>query len=724
MPIPRTVHQLWKTADVPARFTALRETWRRHNPGWTIRLWTDRDLEDLVARRYPELLATFRGYAAPICRADLGRYLVLESFGGVYADLDHECLKPLELLLDGHELVVGFEPQANLTPAVAAASGLSRLICPTFIASAPGHPFWAHVRQRVAAAVDQSRVLDQTGTFLFTRAVESYAGPAPLDVLEPGVLYPFSKDECWDGQVFELEIFERLTRDAYTAHYWDGAWWERAATPLDGLPWTLRGQASDGPPAAYPEDRRRLKVSCITACDGWSPALDLAIQSYLRQTHDNAELLIVTERVDRVLAERLATYGRRGVKAARGAREASGDLLCSWPAGELQDPSRLEVQLRALTQTGASAAALSRRLCWDVSTRRLVIAAEAREPATVICRRDLWPPDALPPDTRVTVFDLPRLSLALASGETFESQWRAASARFEGERCDAVLDHLAKRLPVDALRHATRPEPRIAPPGEVLILTPVKNGRASLPRYLELACRLEAGGAPLSIAFMEGDSRDGSLEALHAAAPSLQARFNRVEIYARDDGLSFAGPRWAAEIQRERRGAIARARNRLLDAALRDATAWVLWLDVDLVDHPADLLAQLLATGKDIVVPHCVRPSGATFDLNTFLFEPGYRDQAADLLDGLFQPPRGKGRRYLEDVASESLVKVDSVGGTALLVRAELHRQGLRFPEDSYGGYIETEGLAMMARDRGLGCWALPQLRIVHADDAAPTQAA
>jgi hypothetical protein len=116
-----------------------------------------------------------------------------------------------------------------------------------------------------------------------------------------------------------------------------------------------------------------------------------------------------------------------------------------------------------------------------------------------------------------------------------------------------------------------------------------------------------------------------------------------------------------------------------------------------------------------------VLPSGRTFDLNTFIFAPGAngRDDPSRLLDGLYQPPRGEGRLYLEDVADQDLVRVDSVGGTALLVRAELHREGLNFPAYSYGGYIETEGLAMMARDMGHQCWALPQLRIVHSTDDA-----
>jgi peptide chain release factor subunit 1 len=61
-----------------------------------------------------------------------------------------------------------------------------------------------------------------------------------------------------------------------------------------------------------------------------------------------------------------------------------------------------------------------------------------------------------------------------------------------------------------------------------------------------------------------------------------------------------------------------------------------------------------------------------------------------------------------------------------LLVRADLHRKGLHFPESLYGagnplcrdvvGEIETEGLGIMAHDMGYRCWGLPNLEIRHRD--------
>jgi peptide chain release factor subunit 1 len=77
----------------------------------------------------------------------------------------------------------------------------------------------------------------------------------------------------------------------------------------------------------------------------------------------------------------------------------------------------------------------------------------------------------------------------------------------------------------------------------------------------------------------------------------------------------------------------------------------------------------------------------------------------------------------MDQSRGEALVRLSAVGGTMLLVKADVHRDGLVFPAFRYGlpsegirpgGEIETEGLAVMARDMGFECWGLPQLEIVH----------
>jgi peptide chain release factor subunit 1 len=246
----------------------------------------------------------------------------------------------------------------------------------------------------------------------------------------------------------------------------------------------------------------------------------------------------------------------------------------------------------------------------------------------------------------------------------------------------------------------------------VLILTPVKNAAAYLDGWVERIERLQWPRQALSLGLIESDSVDGTWERLAALAPALRRRAERVTLCKRDYGFRApaGAPRWAPGIQRLRRTILARARNQLLFRALRDED-WVLWIDVDVIDYPSDVIERLLAARLDIVHPHCVtRPGGPTFDRNAW---------------------RDDGAATLEDFRGRGPVRLDSVGGTMLLVKADLHRDGLIFPPFPYGvanphirrrhpiwgqGEIETEGFGAMALDMGAQCWGLPDLEIIHAD--------
>lgn len=246
----------------------------------------------------------------------------------------------------------------------------------------------------------------------------------------------------------------------------------------------------------------------------------------------------------------------------------------------------------------------------------------------------------------------------------------------------------------------------------VLLLTPVKQAAAHLDHYFDLLATLSFPAERLSLGFLEGDSTDGTYERIAARLDDLRERHRRVTLVGWDAHFQFPEgvERWAPPFQLPRRLVLARARNRLLHAALRDEQ-WVLWLDVDVVDYPADVIEQLLSSGKEIVTPHCVTtPGGPSFDWNAW---------------------RDNGRVHLDDLRGQNLVRLDAVGGTMLLVRADLHREGLMFPGFLYGrrsplardpspydalgvGEVETEGLALMAKDMGYECWGMPNLEIVH----------
>jgi len=240
----------------------------------------------------------------------------------------------------------------------------------------------------------------------------------------------------------------------------------------------------------------------------------------------------------------------------------------------------------------------------------------------------------------------------------------------------------------------------------ILVLTPLKDAADCLEGYCARIRALTYPHSQISLGFLESDSADQTWTELNARVDDLRREFRAVTVRKKDFGyrVPLGVHRGAPPIQIERRRALAKSRNHLLFHALDDED-WVLWLDVDVVEYPPDIIERLLDTGKDIVLPHCVLDyGGPSYDTSVW---------------------RDHGRVHLDDLrGAGEMVELDAVGGTVLLIRADLHRDGLIFPPFPYGkdnpaaregpGEIETEGLGLMAHDMGLQCWGLPNFEVRH----------
>lgn len=247
-------------------------------------------------------------------------------------------------------------------------------------------------------------------------------------------------------------------------------------------------------------------------------------------------------------------------------------------------------------------------------------------------------------------------------------------------------------------------------------MTPIKDSARDADGYFSRLRSLTYPANLLSVGILESDSRDDSFDRFSKHCEENASHFRNINIWKKNFDYQIpAGPqRWEPKIQYKRRSVLARSRNHLLFHALDDED-WVLWLDVDVIEYPVDIIEKLLSYKKDILQPHCVKKyGGETYDRNAW---------------------RDHGRIAMHDMRAEGeIATLDAVGGTMLLVRADCHRDGLVFPPFLFGGKnskvrkrddigmpdaegeLETEGLGIMASDMNLVCWCLPHLEIIHAD--------
>jgi hypothetical protein len=221
--IPTILHQTWKSDIVPDRFQAYAETWKRHNPDWTVMFWSDRMLLEFVAEHYPDFLPMFCSYANGVQRSDAARYMLLHHFGGIYADIDCECVAPFDPIMNENRIVLCKEPASHAL-VQSEFRGLPHLLFNGTMVSPPRHPFWMHLLSMMPGLADAKDVLDATGPCLLTSAQRGYADQEAFAIHPSGLFTP----------VTSVGSIERAAGDetpALSIHHWAGTWWTPGPPP-------------------------------------------------------------------------------------------------------------------------------------------------------------------------------------------------------------------------------------------------------------------------------------------------------------------------------------------------------------------------------------------------------------------------------------------------------------------------------------------------------------
>jgi mannan polymerase complexes MNN9 subunit len=289
----------------------------------------------------------------------------------------------------------------------------------------------------------------------------------------------------------------------------------------------------------------------------------------------------------------------------------------------------------------------------------------------------------------------------------------------------------------------------------VLILTPLARF------YEEYWTNLVALSYPhdlISLGFIipkgrEGNAATAQLQEQIARTQAGSKRFASITILRQEDEPPLQSQsehdRHAMSAQKERRAAMSRARNALLFTTLGPTTSWVLWLDSDIVETPHSLIQDMAAFDKPIIVPNCFqryydKEKGA-MDVRPYDFNSWIDSNTAQNLASKMGPDEILLEGYAEMATYRSLmaymsrtltllhtaghwlthftdpggnpkdiVNLDGVGGTALLVKGDVHRDGAMFPPFPFYHLIETEGFAKMAKRLGWSSWGVPNYFVYH----------
>jgi hypothetical protein len=200
--IPRTVHRIWIGDGPEPEWTRpFAATWER--PGWTVRQWSgpeelwplrNQDLYDRAEEIAPSHVGQLR--------ADILRYEILLRLGGIYVDVDFECLRPLDGLVEGMR-------------AFAVWSVEGRWLANGIMGAEPGHPFLEALVERLPANIEADRRWRPgmiSGPEYLTRVW--WDCEENVDAVPANLFYPYA----W----YETAAHDpgKEWPDVYAAHHW------------------------------------------------------------------------------------------------------------------------------------------------------------------------------------------------------------------------------------------------------------------------------------------------------------------------------------------------------------------------------------------------------------------------------------------------------------------------------------------------------------------------
>jgi len=179
--IPKTIFQTWKSKTViPENMAYWQTTWRKYNPTYQFVLWDDADNRRFIETYYPWFLDRYDNYDVMIKRADAIRYFYLYHYGGVYVDMDFECLKSFDDILAMGDADVNSNTNTDTSDIIFGRMGdevkydHEHNIPNAIMISKPRQTFWLCMFYCLLKANPNGSVEYTTGPVVLKQAIEIY----------------------------------------------------------------------------------------------------------------------------------------------------------------------------------------------------------------------------------------------------------------------------------------------------------------------------------------------------------------------------------------------------------------------------------------------------------------------------------------------------------------------------------------------------------------------
>ncbi len=214
--IPKTIHQIWLgKSKIPEAFREFQQTWIAYHMGngWNYKLWTDEDVEQMLLYNQ-EFYDSTDNYGV---KSDILRWELLYNFGGVYIDMDYECLAALDDFHYAYDFYTAVQPLDTQFVQLGAA----------LVGARPYHPILKHCIETIKDDWHHKGAPTKTGPVHFTKSFYACAGLSNnKDIAFPAFyFYPLY---CLATKYNKSEW---ISDGAFAVHWWAKSWMPKKYRP-------------------------------------------------------------------------------------------------------------------------------------------------------------------------------------------------------------------------------------------------------------------------------------------------------------------------------------------------------------------------------------------------------------------------------------------------------------------------------------------------------------
>ena len=178
MPYVKHLHQIWNNNSVPKKWEPLQQNCQKLNKNYKYTLWTKDSLKSLIEEHYPWFSHMYDVYARQDKGLDIVRYFVLYHHGGVFLDIDIDCHKSFDYI------VQNISKNSDIVLGAIAPMGVTH----NFLIAKGRHPFlWSVIHElantNIWSFFSHYAISENTGPELVWRSYLKYPCKTQIHVM-------------------------------------------------------------------------------------------------------------------------------------------------------------------------------------------------------------------------------------------------------------------------------------------------------------------------------------------------------------------------------------------------------------------------------------------------------------------------------------------------------------------------------------------------------------